>query len=688
VGKETVKKSISNLELEIDPVKINSLDEIFQDGGVLSKARSGYKLRPGQLSMAKAVENAINKDQTLMAEGPTGVGKSFAYLIPAMLKMANKTAVDAKRVVVATANIALQDQLVGKDVPYLVATLPGCQDLRYMVVKGRNNYLCLLKIQEIEKKREEHEEHTDIASPFAEAGDLLLEPKAKGDDDTSEDIFDPEISELIEWSTRSFTGDRNELTKIYRMWNLVSTSSEECMGSKCPYKSGCFVNRARRKMMVVPIIVSNYHFLLTKPAIAQDAILICDEAHDLADIARSVLGWDISRSSFSRTLSFVKKLDKGVSERLKQLINDMWITIEHKLEDGKHPHLRIRSWSDDVGFSLDPIIALLNKFITDYDKEGESDIKMIRGLKMVGNALAKFDELKAIGPEDGRVYWFEKSGKWINIHAAFVDVSEALQKVLYENARSVIMTSATMTSGGSFQFIREDVGLAADGEIRAPSPFDLKRQGMIIVPRDMPDIPKWNEQAKVKEWHQKAGEYAVQLMQICGGRCLMLFTSWKSLDAVYPMVRKAAISSGINVMEQREAPKMKLIERFKEDETSVLLGVASFWQGIDVPGKALSGLFIDKIPFMVPNTPFNEALSELIEERGGNPFMDLSVPRATIALCQGVGRLIRTTTDRGIVVITDTRLINKRYGEMIIRSLPEFKKVQDMDKAVGFLDSL
>ncbi len=681
-----MKQQNKPIQKELIRTEIN-LDQIFQEGGILSKSRSGYKLRPGQLSMAKAVEEAIRRGQTLMAEGPTGVGKSFAYLIPAMLRMANKTVTDAKRVVVATANIALQDQLCGKDVPYLVATLPGCQDLRYMVVKGRNNYACMMKLGEIEEKREESK-HTEIASAFDSEGNLLIEPKAKEKDEEvkDEDIFDPEIGELIEWAAKSPTGDKNELSKIYRTWNLVSTSSEDCLGSKCPYKSGCFVNRARRKMMVVPILISNYHFLLTKPTIAEDSILICDEAHDLADIARNVLGWDISRSSFSRTLSFVKKLDNGAAERIKQLINNMWIAIESKLEDGKHPHLRIRSWSDDVGFSLDPIIELLSKVIIDHDKEGEEDIKMIRGIKMLNNALSKFGELKAISPEDGRVYWFERSGKWINIHAAYVDVSEALNKTLYENARSVIMTSATMTSGGSFEFIREDVGLEVDGEIRAPSPFDLKRQGMIVVPRDMPDIPKWNEPAKVREWNRKAAEYAVQLMKICGGRCLMLFTSWRSLDEVHGVVSKEARAMGIRVLHQKDAPKMKLIEQFKEDETSVLFGVASFWQGIDVPGKALSGLFIDKIPFMVPNTPFNEALSELIEERGGNSFMDLSVPRATIALCQGVGRLIRTTTDRGIVVITDTRLINKRYGETIVRSLPEFKKVQDMSKAVGFLD--
>jgi Rad3-related DNA helicase len=285
-----------------------------------------------------------DKQEALMAEGPTGVGKSFAYMIPAMLKMLRRDATDAKRVVIATANIALQDQLYLKDMPFLTSVLPGCRNMKYMLVKGRSNYACLLKAEEIEDKRDELKEETKSA-------EYLLVPK-----DDNEDVLDPEVSELLEWLQHTTTGDKNELPKVYEKWGSISTSSEECLGSKCPYKNDCFTSRARRKMKVTPILITNYHFLLTSPDMVEDAVLICDEAHDLADIARDVLGWEMSRSTFSKSVSFVSKVCAKTAEFLKQHLNDLWMAIEDQIRSGKHSHLRIRSWND-TGFSLEKIIS-------------------------------------------------------------------------------------------------------------------------------------------------------------------------------------------------------------------------------------------------------------------------------------------------------------------------------------------
>lgn len=589
-------------------------------------------------------------------------GKSFAYLIPAIQHLGSKT---ISKVIVATANIALQEQLIDKDLPALQRMLP--YQFSYGLLKGRGNYLCLLKLEDFVGKQMDFE-------------------------------FDDlkRVKEVIAWSNRTETGDKSELDFEFNRWPMVSSQGGECLGRKCPHSKECFANQARRRAVLCDVVVCNYHVLLAaKELIPPHEVLICDEAHDLEDTARSALGWKISQWTFKKIADWItphQGEQGGLANRLRMAADVLFEDVSEAI--GKWDNFRLQS--PDWAHGMDALIELLKRAATVAARVANNAVNEVdegRAEKMgelIGDVINQLYGAKTL-ENDEWVYWLSKDrgGRGrkdrFYIQGAPILVHHILPGVLYEDIKTAVFISATMTSGNSFEYIRSQLGIPESaGELIAPSPFDLKRQGILVVPKDMP-LPDTSSQVAAEEFYDAVADYALELIELCGGRSLLLFTSWRSLNHAHTRLVRAQLP--FTILKQGEAPRMKLLEQFKRDVQSVLLGVASFWQGVDVPGESLTGLLIDKIPFPVPTDPIQAAIGDYIERQGGRAFFDRSVPYATIALAQGIGRLIRSKSDRGIVMICDKRLITKEYGAGIIRALPKLKKVRSFEAAQDFLSS-
>lgn len=589
-------------------------------------------------------------------------GKSFAYLTPAIQQIASVDKSQAfepwaenNRAVVVTANIALQEQLVEKDLPTLQRILPW--EFSFGLLKGRSNYACRAKMEGRE---------------FKDA--VVKDLSAK--------------RAIQSWYQSTATGDRSELDfNPGRVWGHASSGQDECMGKKCPSYDACFANEARKEAVKKDIVVTNYHVMLVARAILKSfRILICDEAHALAQIARSALGWNISQGTFKRISSMTRKNSEKVAGYLDTRSDALFQAFENTL--GRRQSVRLHDWDRQVNMKVTNLLTALKNCLglaedtesaasASMDVRGEAKAKML--VKQIGNVMTRL-EAASEGKPESWVLWLQKhqsSGAMLS--GAPVILNELLPHHLFGRAHSTLLTSATMTSGGSFEFMRQELGLENAGELIAPSPFDLKHQGVVVVPRDIPPPPRGRDRQGEQEWLDGVVDAALSLMKMCDGRCLLLFTSWKTLNYVHNELESKKLPWPI--YKQGDLPPAKLIAKFKNEVDSVLLGVASLWEGIDVPGEALTGLLIDKVPFPVPVDPINEAVGEWVEANGGSSFFDFSIPKATISLCQGVGRLIRTKTDKGVVIITDRRLIDKGYGEDIIRSLPPFFKTQLLEDA-------
>lgn len=634
---------------------MTTIEEVFGEEGILAGHLKGYEVRPGQIELARAIDRSVEESRFLMAEGPTGIGKSYAYLVPVILDLASKK---IKKAVLATANIALQEQLIEKDLPALERMMP--ERFTYGLLKGRNNYLCRHKLDEFRQ------------------GQLSMD-----------EMY--ETKQLLAWVERTRTGDKSELSFETKRWRMLSSGAGECLGSKCPHSGNCYANIARWAAIDTDVVVCNYHILLTASTLIPDHdVLICDEAHDLEDVARSALGWKVNQWTFRNIANWVRPHQgeqAGLAQRITTAAEVLFDDVKNALGRWDNFRLETPNWAH----GMDALLELLKRASTVAARVANStdnEIEEARAESMGGiinETINQLHQAKALENEDW-VYWLTKEKgppERFYIQGAPIMVNEVLPEALYGGLRSALFLSATMTSGNSFEFIREQLGIPSDaGELIAPSPFDLKEQGILVVPKDMPP-PDTRDRAAAEDFYDAVADYALELINVCGGRTLLLFTSWRSLNHVYKNLMKANLP--FRVLKQGHAPRTKLIEEFKQDIQSVLLGVASFWQGIDVPGEALTGLLIDKIPFPVPTDPVQAAIGDYIERNGGNPFFDRSVPHATIALSQGIGRLIRSKKDRGIVLITDNRLITKNYGNGIIRALPHLKKVRTFEKAEGFL---
>lgn len=670
----------------------------LREGGALDSLSEFYEERPSQVSLTRDICKVFNNNGIGVFEAGTGVGKSFAYLIPSMLWAINNN----HRVVISTGTINLQHQLIEKDIPFAKKIID--KDIKAVLVKGRQNYICKRRLF-----------------------DALDEPDLFSDEDD-------ELRQIENWVKNTETGSKNDLSFMpsESTWQRVNSESDGCMGGKCQYFEKCFVMKVRKIASEANILVVNHHLLFADiearlaGAGFDDAVvlppyrrLIFDEAHGIENAATSFFSESITKFRFVKQLNMLYRQKKGAAaghlftlEALSSqgdLVNDVLSSIQNikgAMQDldavaisvlDNNYTIRLSVKTERLFESIFIKFKKLQLEIADFSGlvrqliEGiPEDDRAVAAVWESKQVLRRIDEIGILcknftewQEHPDKVFWIEKNAFSSSIskktgettYVRFVqtplEIASKMNAGVFEPMDSVICTSATLRTGNNFHYFmgRSGVTFAETervcfGDYESPFPYD--KNAMLLIASDAPNPNDFSFQAYV--------EHSVpRLISASGGRSLVLFTSYDSLRKAWEVTLNSSLCSGIKIYKQGDDDRFRLLENFKKDNTSVLFATDSFWEGIDVPGESLSQVIIVKLPFRVPSDPVFAARSEDVERRSGNPFMELSVPDAVIKFRQGFGRLMRRATDKGIVTVLDKRLYANKYGQIFINSLPKIK---------------
>jgi len=650
------------------------VEEAFSPGGVLSRATEHFVPRSGQTEMALAVTHAIEDARSLVVEASTGVGKTFSYLVPALLS--------GERILLSTATKALQDQLFGRDLPRLVDALE--LPVRAALLKGRASYLCLHRM---EMARQE--------SPLPEG------------------VSARSLARVEQWSQVTRTGDLAELPGLDEhspVIPLVSSTRDNCLGAQCPRFRACHVNLARREAMAADVVVINHHLFFADLAVRESGvaellpsvrIVIFDEAHQLNETGVQFLGNKLTTGQlldFSRDLLAAgMQLARGLLDWQEVVGATQRAARQLRLCADKHSSGTKLRWTGEVPeglmaadwqCALEAIHASCLQACTALDTVSEIAPDFVR-LHERAAQLAQRIESFANACEPGSVRWVDV-GSQLRLVESPLDISSAVKSKMLgasgEGVKTWIFTSATLGDDEKLSWFTRPCGLEEADVLRVASPFDYQRQAALYVPPDFPRPGDSMHSAKV------AACAAVWSRQL-GGRTLVLTTTLRALRTIGQALQAAFEPSGdIQVLVQGDMPKRALIERFREADSlgakgCVLVASASFWEGIDVPGNALELVIIDKLPFAPPNDPLAEARSKLLESQGRSAFTDYFLPEAAMALKQGAGRLIRRETDQGVLVVCDSRLVSMGYGRRLLKALPPMQRLLSEQALMDRLES-
>jgi ATP-dependent DNA helicase DinG len=637
-----------------------TMAEVFGPGGLLEgRMIGGYEHRRGQLEMAEMVHDAFENHHHAIVEAGTGTGKTLAYLLPSICS--------GRRVVISTATKSLQEQLYQKDIPFLQKHF--APNLKVAVVKGRSNFLCISKLNQMQDQ-------------------ALL----SGMDEL--DAF----QQIKQWSKLTETGDRAELTFLpdeSDLWSRLDARRDTCSGQKCPQFNPCFVTGMHQRAKEADLIIVNHHLFFADLALKQDdfgsilpeySAVVFDEAHEMEDVASDYFGRQISNYRFEelardadQTLRLLRVATPALlrrTQRIRERSRAFFETFPAK--DGRYPFSRAEreAFLEQHREAYDTLATTLKGFETECAamvQKPEEILRISRRSFDIRQELSFLFESN----EKNFVYWYERRNKGIFLAATPIDVSQILREKLFEAFDTVVLTSATLTVGGKFSFVRSRMGLDHAKERGLPPEFDYGKQTLLYLPRTMPDI-------RNPGFSAAAADEIVKLLEASAGRAFCLFTSYAQMKDLYERVRTRI---GFPLLLQGTAPRSALLERFKNTEGAVLFATASFWQGVDVPGDQLSLVIVDRLPFAVPSDPIVAARVQALQDEGRNAFSEFQVPQAVLALKQGFGRLIRTKTDVGVLALLDNRITRMPYGKIFLESLPKYGIAGDLGTVERFLNS-
>ncbi|MEG9475803.1 ATP-dependent DNA helicase [Mannheimia indoligenes] len=627
----------------------------FSDDGLLSQNINGFRPRKAQLEMAQAVGKAVKFATPVVVEAGTGTGKTFAYLVPALLS--------GKKTIVSTGSKNLQDQLFNRDLPTIQKALK--YKGKVALLKGRANYLCLERLEQV--------------TAMGVLGDKSV-------------LAD--LKKVSKWQNSSKTGDLSECITIAEdspiLPQLVSTT-ESCLGSDCPHFKDCYVVQARRKAMDADVVVVNHHLFCADMAVKETGfgelipeaeLVIFDEAHQLPDIASQYFGqslssrqlFDICKDTnivYRTELKDVAQLGKA-SDHLMKVVQDFRLLMggEGQIRGNLRDLFRDKKVVDGL-VKVAENIDFLSEVVKKSLGRSETLDKIFERLAEVKVRLKKLMDTTVTG----YCYWYEANGRSFGLHITPLTVADKFGEQLKNQQIGWVFTSATLEVGGTFDHFCQRLGIENAEQLVLQSPFDYQNQSLLCVPRYLPDTNKAHTLTAL-------GQLLKPVIEANKGRCFLLCTSYYMMRGLADFLRE---HSSLNVLLQGETGKSRLLEQFVKEENSVLVATQSFWEGIDVRGDDLSLVIIDKLPFTSPDEPLLKARMEDCKLQGGDPFNDIQIPEAVITLKQGVGRLIRDVTDRGVVIICDSRLVMRNYGQTFLKSLPPSKRTRDLESVIQFL---
>ncbi len=669
-------------EEETLPVVTPSIEDALSPGGVIASSFGSFERRSGQIAMAEAVETAFRDGQATLVEAGPGTGKTFAYLIPAILHLKKNP---SDRVVVSTRTRQLQEQLYGKDLPFLIERLmPG---LEVALLKGRENYLCFRRWQSL-------------------IGELT--------ESLEQDTLLPLLAPLVRWMAETETGDIEENSAFQSdpearlLWRRLCDSPHHCTGAFCPFSEDCFSVRARRRARRADLVVVNHSLLLGDLAVDNVVLgkythLVVDEAHTMESVARMAFTQQLTERSFLRLAddlapsgrrrrgwlqrtSFVGGNEPALRigdllSRLRAQVSTVFRQLAQHLPDERRSEFSVLTeLSEEIGETpilltqLENALDSLSDHIEDEEplKELEGYIRVVQGLKGVVSTLST-------PPSENTVHWYERGTHALMFYATPLDVAPFLEQMLYPRLKALVLTSATLSLAGTFDYLCRSVGLSEEAfpihTLVADSPFAYEERMRILVPRYIPPA-----HGELIPYAESLATLIATLSERTGKNGLALFTSYAMMQAV-----KENLPLDVSTLVQGDLSRTALIDRFRSSQRPIwLLGTESFWEGVDFPGEELEVLLITRLPFPVPTDPVLAAMGNRLMRTGQDPFMDLSLPLAGLKLRQGVGRLIRTAGDRGLVFLTDQRIVTRGYGKLLAASLPvKIETMPDADALMG-----